>query len=70
MAKFHVILEDELGEEFSVELEAHDRAERSEQSSEDAWDTVQRSVASKALMDYPESSVVHVSELKRYVREY
>ena len=34
MAKFHVILEDELGEEFSVELEAYDRAERSEQSSD------------------------------------
>ena len=54
MAKFHVILSDELGEEFSVELEAHDR--------DDAWDTVQ--------MDYPESSVVSVRELKRYVREY
>jgi hypothetical protein len=64
MAKFHVILsravlsltacEDELGEEFSVEVEAHDR--------NDAWDTVQ--------MDYPESAVVSVRELKRYVREY
>ena len=54
MAKFHVILSDELGEEFSVELEAHDR--------NDAWDTV--------AMDYPESSVVSVRELKRYVREY
>lgn len=54
MKKFHVILSDELGEEFSVELEAHDR--------NDAWDTV--------AMDYPESSVVSVRELKRYVREY
>jgi hypothetical protein len=53
MAKFHVILSDELGEEFSVELEAYDR--------DDAWDTVQ--------MDYPESAVVSVRELKRYVRE-
>lgn len=62
MAKFHVILSDELGEEFSVELEAYDR--------DDAWVTV--------AMDYPESSVVSVEkaqltllrELKRYVREY
>lgn len=49
-----MILSDELGEEFSVELEAQDR--------DDAWDTV--------AMDYPESSVVSVRELKRYVREY
>lgn len=57
-----MILADELGEEFSVELEAHDR--------NDAWDTV--------AMDYPESSVVSVEEaqltllreLKRYIREY
>jgi hypothetical protein len=54
MAKFHVILSDELGEEFSVEVEAHDR--------NDAWD--------KVAMDYPESSVMYVCELKRYVREY
>lgn len=54
MAKFHVILSDKSGEETDVELEAHDR--------NDAWDTVQ--------MDYPESSVVSVYELKRYVREY
>jgi len=53
MKKFHVVLSDELGEEFSVELEALDR--------DDAWDTV--------AMDYPESSVVSVSELKRYIRE-
>lgn len=54
MKKFHVILADELGEEFSVELEALDR--------DDAWDTV--------AMDYPESCVVSVRELKRFVREY
>jgi hypothetical protein len=54
MAKFHVILSDKFGEETDVELEARDR--------DDAWDTVQ--------MDYPESSVVYVHELKRYVREY
>jgi len=54
MAKFHVILSDKFGEETGVELEAHDR--------NDAWDTVQ--------MEYPESSVVYVHELKRYVREY
>lgn len=53
MRKFHVILADELGEEFSVELEAMDR--------DDAWDTVQ--------MDYPESRVVAALELKRYARE-
>lgn len=53
MAKYHVILSDELGEEFSVEIEAHDK--------NDAWDTVQ--------MDYPESSVVYVQKLKPYVRE-
>jgi hypothetical protein len=53
MKKYHVILADELGEEFGVEITAHDR--------EDAWDTVQ--------MDYPESSVLSVYELKRYQRE-
>jgi hypothetical protein len=53
VAKFHVILSDELGEDFSVEVEAHDR--------NDAWDTVQR--------DYPESGVLSIRELKRYVRE-
>jgi hypothetical protein len=52
--KYHVILADECGDEFSVEIEACDY--------EDAWDTVQ--------MDYPESGVVSVRELKRYVREY
>jgi len=54
MAKYHVILTDELGEEFSVELEAHDM--------EDAWDTVQ--------MDYPESFVAYVYAMKRYERGY
>jgi len=53
MGKFHVVLTDELGEEFSVELEARDR--------DDAWDTVQ--------MDYPESCVVSVCAMRRYVRE-
>lgn len=54
MKRFHVILSDELGEEFSVELDAIDR--------NDAWETVE--------MDYPESAVVYVQELKRYQREY
>lgn len=53
MPKFLVVLADELGEEFSVELEAPDR--------NDAWDTVQ--------MDYPESRVVYTYELKPYKRE-
>lgn len=54
MSKFHVILSDELGEEFSVELEATDRNA--------AWDTV--------ASDYPESCVVSVRELKQYNRGY
>lgn len=53
MGKFHVILSDELGEEFSLELDARDV--------NDAWDTV--------AMDYPESTVVSVRALRRYVRE-
>jgi hypothetical protein len=44
--KYHVILADECGDEFSVEIEASSR--------DDAWDTVQ--------MDYPESGVVAVME--------
>jgi len=44
--RYHVILADECGDEFSVEIEARDR--------DDAWDTVQ--------MDYPESGVVAVME--------
>lgn len=53
MARFHVILADELGDEFSIEIDAIDR--------NDAWETVE--------MDYPESSVVSVMALRRYVRE-
>ena len=53
MAKYHVILEDELGEEFSVEIDAVDR--------NDAWETVE--------MDYPESGVVAVYETGGYRRE-
>lgn len=53
MAKYHVILTDELGEEFSVEITASDR--------EDAWNTV--------AMDYPESGVVAVYETGAYRRE-
>lgn len=53
MKRFHVILSDELGEEFSIELEAIDR--------NDAWETVE--------MEYPESAVVYVQELKPYYRE-
>jgi hypothetical protein len=53
MGKFQVVLADELGEEFSVELMALDL--------DDAWETV--------AMDYPESGVVMVRELKPYVRE-
>ena len=44
--RYHVILTDECGDEFSVEIEASSR--------DDAWDTVQ--------MDYPESGVVAVME--------
>jgi len=50
MTKYHVILLDELGDEFSVEISATDR--------DDAWDTVQ--------MDYPESAVVAVMESGSY----
>lgn len=53
MARYHVILTDELGEEFSVEITAYDR--------DDAWDTV--------AMDYPESGVVAVLEHGNYRRE-
>lgn len=49
MRKFLVILSDECGDEFSVEVEAIDN--------DDAWDTVQ--------MDYPESYVVAVQQLPR-----
>jgi hypothetical protein len=50
MTKYHVILTDECGDEFSVEIEASDR--------DDAWDTVQ--------MDYPECGVVTVVESGGY----
>jgi hypothetical protein len=53
MKRFNVILCDELGDEFSVEITACDR--------DDAWDTV--------AMDYPESGVVAVLESGSYRRE-
>ena len=53
MKRFNVILCDELGDEFSVEITACDR--------DDAWDTV--------AMDYPESGVVAVLESSSYRRE-
>lgn len=53
MAKFHVILMDELGEDFSIELEADNKYE--------AWD--------KIAAEYPESRVQYVRELIRYERE-
>lgn len=53
MQRFHVVLTDELGDEFSVTIEAEDR--------EDAWETV--------AMDYPESSVVTVYGETYYRRE-
>lgn len=56
--KFLVILTDECGHEFSVEIRAEDR--------DDAWETVQ--------MDYPESCVDAVipasSRLARYEEDY
>jgi len=54
MKMFYVILEDETGKEFTVNLKAYDR--------DDAWETVQ--------MDYPECSVVYAYEARTYVREY
>lgn len=53
MQRFHVVLIDELGEEFSVTVEAEDR--------DDAWDTV--------AMDYPESSVATVYGESYYRKE-
>ena len=50
--KFHVILTDELGEEFSVELIAHNMAA--------ACDMVRA--------EYPESSIASIRELKPYNR--
>lgn len=51
--RYHVILTDECGDEFSVEINAQDR--------DDAWDTVQ--------MDYPESGVVAVMDSRGYLAE-
>ena len=51
--RYHVILTDECGDEFSVEIEASSR--------DDAWDTVQ--------MDYPECGVVAVMEPRGYRAE-
>jgi len=53
MKRFYVILCDELGDEFSVEITASDL--------DDAWDTV--------AMDYPESGVVTALECGSYRRE-
>jgi hypothetical protein len=52
--KYHVILSDELGEEFSVELLAHNMA--------GACDMIKE--------EYPESSIASVRELKPYNREH
>ena len=51
--RYHVILTDECGDEFSVEIEASDH--------NDAWDTVQ--------IDYPERGVVAVMESRGYRTE-
>jgi hypothetical protein len=53
MGKFHVILTDELGDEFSVSINAYDE--------HDAWDTVS--------MDYPESCVECVLRAGDYRRD-
>lgn len=52
--KFHVILTDELGEEFSVELIAHNM--------QAACDMVKA--------EYTESSIASIRELKPYNREH
>lgn len=53
MARYHVILTDELGDEFSVDISAETR--------DDAWETVE--------MDYPECGVVAVYQTGDYRRE-
>lgn len=53
MNKYHVILSDELGDEFSVEIPAYD------------W----QSAYEKAQAEYIESQVVFVKELQPYKRE-
>lgn len=52
--KYHLILSDELGEEYSIELFAH--------GSLDLLD--------KVSAEYPESGIVYYRELKLYNREY
>ena len=52
MKMFHVILSDELGEEFSIEIPAYN------------WQTAYE----KAHAEYIESQVVYVKELKPYNR--
>lgn len=52
--KYHVILSDELGDEFSVELLAHNM--------QAACDMIKA--------EYPESSIASIRELKPYNREY
>lgn len=54
MRKYHVILSDELGEEFSLELFATDNLDLYE----------------KINSEYPESGIVVYRELKPYNREY
>ena len=53
MQKYHVILSDELGEEFSVEIESDNKYL--------AWDII--------AAEYPESRIQYVRELKPYHRE-
>lgn len=52
--KYHVILTDECGDEFSVSIDATD--------ADDAWETV--------AMDYPESCVCSVSRERVATRTY
>lgn len=54
MKKYHVILSDELGEEFSLELFALDSLD----------------LIDKVGAEYPESAIVGYRELKPYNREY
>ena len=52
--KFHVILSDELGDEFSIELIASNM----------------QAACEMVKADYPESSIASIRELKPYNREY
>lgn len=54
MRKYHVILCDELGEEFSLELFALDSLD----------------LIDKVSSQYPESGIIGYRELKPYNREY